>query len=209
MSEVTLSIGGRTYKVACAEGEEQHVRKLGEEIDAKLQSMGQRGSHDAQNLLFGALLLADDLAEARGAVSAAQDERDEAQKSTDKLKAEIEPLRAERDELRAKLQAAEAQLPELRRKEEETASAFAELKAELATLKSEMESSRDAERQMSEELAELKEERDAIQAELEEARSTPAIATLADDPDLAPALERFAGLLEKCADKLETASVPS
>ena len=64
MSEVTLAIGGRSYKVACADGEEAHVTRLGAAIDAKLQSMPQLSGQDSQNLLFGALLLADELHEA-------------------------------------------------------------------------------------------------------------------------------------------------
>ena len=40
MSNITLSIGGRSYTVACAEGEENHVRSLGSMINTKVSSMG-------------------------------------------------------------------------------------------------------------------------------------------------------------------------
>ena len=40
MSNVTLSIGGRSFTVACAEGEEGHVAGLGRMIDSKVGSMG-------------------------------------------------------------------------------------------------------------------------------------------------------------------------
>ena len=33
MSEVALKIGGRTYRVACAAGEEDRVKRLGKTID--------------------------------------------------------------------------------------------------------------------------------------------------------------------------------
>ncbi len=66
MSNVTLSIAGRDYVVACAAGEEEQVRGLGRMIDAKLQSMG---GHETQgemrNLLFASLLLADEVQELR------------------------------------------------------------------------------------------------------------------------------------------------
>ncbi|HMP56313.1 MAG TPA: cell division protein ZapA [Novosphingobium sp.] len=66
MSNVTLSIGGRSYTVACAAGEEDHVRSLGDMIDARVRQMeGLATQGEARMLLFAALLLADDLHEAR------------------------------------------------------------------------------------------------------------------------------------------------
>lgn len=66
MSNVTLAIGGRHYTVACAEGEEQHVARLGEMIDEKLAAMGSGvGQNEVRQLLFASLVLADELHEAR------------------------------------------------------------------------------------------------------------------------------------------------
>ena len=68
MSNVTLSIGGRSYPVACAEGEENHVLGLGSLIDSKLAAMGDMtGQAETRMLLFASLLLADELHEAGGA----------------------------------------------------------------------------------------------------------------------------------------------
>ncbi len=61
MSEVTLSIGGKDYAVACGDGEEAHVAKLGASIDAKLTAMGDSGVNETRRLLFAALLLADEV----------------------------------------------------------------------------------------------------------------------------------------------------
>lgn len=73
MSNVTLSIGGRSYTVACAEGEERHVLGLGTQIDRKLAAMGDMaGQAETRTLLFAALLLADELHEANGARAAAE-----------------------------------------------------------------------------------------------------------------------------------------
>ena len=67
MSNVTLSIGGRSYTVACAEGEESHVLRLGSLIDRKLGTMGDMsGQAETRMLLFASLLLADELHEAGG-----------------------------------------------------------------------------------------------------------------------------------------------
>jgi len=66
MSEVTLSIGGKSYTVACAAGQEAHIAQLGNMIDGKIASLnGSKSTYDAQNLLFAALFLADELVEAR------------------------------------------------------------------------------------------------------------------------------------------------
>ena len=66
MSDVTLSIGGRNYTVSCADGQEDHVRHLASVIDGKLSAMGNNlSSNDAKNLLFAALILADEVEEAR------------------------------------------------------------------------------------------------------------------------------------------------
>ncbi|WP_126172666.1 cell division protein ZapA [Altericroceibacterium xinjiangense] len=63
MSDVTLQIGGRPYKVACAPGEEEHVAQLGRLIDEKVRATP--GQSEARGLLFAALMLADELSELR------------------------------------------------------------------------------------------------------------------------------------------------
>jgi cell division protein ZapA len=64
MSDVTLSIGGRSYRVACADGQETHIAQLGKAIDEKLAAMGgNTGQNEARTLLFAALLLADEVFE--------------------------------------------------------------------------------------------------------------------------------------------------
>ncbi len=64
MSNVTLQIGSRSYLVACAEGEETHVNAMGLLIDQKVQTIG-TGHNEVRQLLFAALLLADELQEIR------------------------------------------------------------------------------------------------------------------------------------------------
>ena len=72
MSTVSLSIGPKTYTVACADGQEAHITALGAMIAEKYGQLGSaRAPLEAQNLLFTALFLADELAEARKAASAA------------------------------------------------------------------------------------------------------------------------------------------
>ncbi len=72
MSTVTLSIGPKSYTIACADGEEAHIRALGAMIAEKYARLGTaRAPLEAQNLLFAALFLADELAEARKSAAAA------------------------------------------------------------------------------------------------------------------------------------------
>jgi cell division protein ZapA len=65
MSNVSLSIGGRSYTVNCDPGEEDHVAELGAMIDSKLSALGQAGQNESRMLLFAALLLADEVYELR------------------------------------------------------------------------------------------------------------------------------------------------
>jgi cell division protein ZapA len=70
MAEVTLSIAGHSYTVACRDGEEDRLRKLGAMVDAKTADAQQAvGGNlgEARILLFAALLLADEADELRTA----------------------------------------------------------------------------------------------------------------------------------------------
>lgn len=198
MSEVSLAIGGRTYKVACAEGEEAHVTRLGQAIDAKLQSMPQLSAQDAQNLLFGALLLADELHDLRNAQTAAAAEAEEAKAEAERLRAEAESARNKADKLAAQVIEAEDHQQAIERLRSE----LDELRQAEADMGHELQAAQTAEAELREQLAALANEREELRRQVEAAQNTPG-AELIGDPDLAPALERFAELLETCADKLE------
>jgi cell division protein ZapA len=73
MAEVTLAIGGREYSVACRDGGEEHLRSLAKRVDAKVnEARGAVGTaSEVRQLLFAALLLADDLAESTNASAVA------------------------------------------------------------------------------------------------------------------------------------------
>jgi cell division protein ZapA len=79
VSNVTLTIAGRHYTVACGAGEEQHITQLGESIDAKLAGVpGMANQTEARTLLYAALLLADELHETGGGAPAPSDDGAEA-----------------------------------------------------------------------------------------------------------------------------------
>jgi cell division protein ZapA len=66
MAQVSVEINGRSYVVACDEGQEGRVRDLAQYLDAKVGAfagkLGQVG--DARLLLLAGLAVADELAEA-------------------------------------------------------------------------------------------------------------------------------------------------
>lgn len=72
MPDVKLSIAGRDYFVACNAGEEQRLLELGALVDATALEVtgGARGLTETRALLFSALMLADKLHDAGGAVRA-------------------------------------------------------------------------------------------------------------------------------------------
>lgn len=69
MSNVRLSIGGRMFAVACADGEEAHVSRLGELIDQKVAAAGAASQPEPRMLLFASLMLADEVHELRTATA--------------------------------------------------------------------------------------------------------------------------------------------
>ena len=73
MATVSVEINGRSYPVGCADGQEARVRALAEQFDAYVgqvaADVGQVG--DIRLFLMAALLLADELHEARAAASGA------------------------------------------------------------------------------------------------------------------------------------------
>ena len=66
MSDVTLTIGDRRHTVACRDGEEPQLRKLGEMLDRHwtTASRASGGLNGERTMLFVALMLADQLDEA-------------------------------------------------------------------------------------------------------------------------------------------------
>lgn len=67
MAEVDLNVNGRSYRVACQDGEEEHLQQLARHVDARARELSTLGSprvSDTQLMLMASLLVADDLSEA-------------------------------------------------------------------------------------------------------------------------------------------------
>jgi len=71
MAHVTVTIGGRSYRLACHEGEEPHLEGLARQIDGKISEIrSQVGEIGDQRLVvMAALTIADELFEARRTVA--------------------------------------------------------------------------------------------------------------------------------------------
>jgi len=69
MAEVELTIAGRPYRVACRNGEEENLRAAGALVDAKSREAlsGLGTLSESRQLLFAALLLADQIVDGRAA----------------------------------------------------------------------------------------------------------------------------------------------
>lgn len=175
MNEVALRIGGRTYRVACAPGEEDRVARLGHTIDEKLASIGNPAGPDAQNLLFAALLLADEVQEGREGTAGEPDAG-----RVETLTARVAELEDELAGLRASAQGAQQATRDALARQAELEEQLAEQSAAEERLRAEM-------------------------AESREAQPAPASALSGEEDlgSLAPALESLAQMLEECADKLE------
>lgn len=65
MAQVTVTINGRNYRVACDDGQEAHLARLGTYVDNRVSELvaavGQVG--DARLLVMVSLLLADELSD--------------------------------------------------------------------------------------------------------------------------------------------------
>ena len=93
MSNVTLTIGGKHYTVACAAGEEAHIEALGRMIDGKLSALPNMASQsEPRTLLFAALLLADELHEQRAGGGAPADDSGQTAETLERLAETLEGL---------------------------------------------------------------------------------------------------------------------
>lgn len=72
MGQVTLEIAGRSYPLACRDGEEAHLEQLGRIVDARARDAARAAGAMTENrqLLLAALLLADALTEKSPATAA-------------------------------------------------------------------------------------------------------------------------------------------
>ena len=76
MAQVSVTINGRVYRMACDDGQEDHLARLARELDGRIarlrDSFGEIG--DTRLTVMAALMVADELAEARRQVKTCEQE---------------------------------------------------------------------------------------------------------------------------------------
>jgi len=78
MSDLSITVNGRSYVIACEDGQEDHLARLADYIDKRVmeiaESVGQVG--ETRLMLMASLLVADELGDAYAALSAERGETD-------------------------------------------------------------------------------------------------------------------------------------
>jgi len=76
MAEVSVTINGRVYRMACDPGQEDHLARLGRELDQRIgqlrESFGEIG--DTRLAVMAAIMVADELAEMKRRLRGAEQE---------------------------------------------------------------------------------------------------------------------------------------
>ena len=67
MANIDIEVAGRRYNVACRDGEEEHLHAVAAEVDRRAKDAAQAlgGLTETRQLLFAALLIADDIKDIR------------------------------------------------------------------------------------------------------------------------------------------------
>jgi cell division protein ZapA len=94
MSQVSVTIDGRKYRLACNEGEEARLESLAGLIDQKIGEMrttfGEIG--DQRLVIMAALTLADNLTEARDEAAAARKRTEDAERRVNAIASSLDTL---------------------------------------------------------------------------------------------------------------------
>ena len=110
MSQVSVTIDGRKYRLACNEGEEARLESLAGMIDEKIGEMrtafGEIG--DQRLVIMAALTIADNLAEARDEAAAQRKRSDDAEQRAQALASSLDELGSRLESVAARLAGAEA-----------------------------------------------------------------------------------------------------
>ena len=105
MAQVDVTINGRSYRVACEDGQEQRLTELAQYVDEKVaelaRSVGQIG--DTRLLVMASLLVADELSDARDALAELQGQQNGA--TIDKLASGLDSLAQRIERIAARLEA--------------------------------------------------------------------------------------------------------
>jgi cell division protein ZapA len=101
MAEVTVTIAGRNYRMACDDGQEPHLTQLGDLVDQKIADMrasfGEIG--DMRLTVMASIVIADELAETKSRILALEEKLERLRKADSSTLAATEHETAEAAEL--------------------------------------------------------------------------------------------------------------
>lgn len=127
MADVKLTIAGRPYDVHCADGQEGQLIQLAAIVDAKARTI--QGGTEVRQLLFAALMLADEAQEAAGKAGHAEPQLDSLRAAValaeSREAAAQEELRGARAETKVAAERAQAALTELEQLRQRPSAAIA------------------------------------------------------------------------------------
>jgi len=100
MSEVTVEVAGRAYRLGCGEGEEQHLTALATVLDTEARALVRQFGQmpEGRLLLMTALMISDRLAETEARRADAEARLAEAEKIADKRGQPADMFGPEREE---------------------------------------------------------------------------------------------------------------
>lgn len=108
MSQVSITINGRKYQVACDNGQEAHLTRLGDYVDKRLDELvaavGQVG--DSRLLVMVSLLLADELSDLYSEAESNKDGGGLSARAEEELGAEMDKIAARIENIAAGLEQA-------------------------------------------------------------------------------------------------------
>lgn len=110
MAQVSVTINGRAYQIACDDGQEEHLRQLAGYIDRRVAelvaAMGQIG--DMRLLVMVSLLIADELSEVKRQLDdsrkTSEDARSTASKADAQAASALESVAARIEDIAARLE---------------------------------------------------------------------------------------------------------
>ncbi len=146
MNKVKIQIGPRHYQIACDPADEEKVRKFGALIDENYAKLGTaRAAQEADNMVFAALFMADELDEARTQMGSMREELDKAASELKTAQSDVEGTvekatkgTAQELEKASKAKAElQAEIHTLRKPDEHTRKENTKHKAEIAALQDE------------------------------------------------------------------------
>lgn len=90
MAEVSLNIDGRSYAIACDDGQERRLQELGSYVDERIRQVSGGGAvNKAQSMILASLVLADEVYDLQDRLGKASQAVSEANQSAEMARAEV------------------------------------------------------------------------------------------------------------------------